>query len=50
MDPLIVALFFYYLHLIEKPIKCASEDIPLQKISLACSQAHLLYVKRNAEE
>ena len=30
----------FYLYFIEKPIKCASEDIPLQKMSIVCS--HLI--------
>ena len=36
----------FYTHFIEKPIKYACEDIPLQKISIACSQAHLLYLQK----
>ena len=27
----------FYLNFIENPIKCASEDIPLQEISIVCS-------------
>ena len=38
--------FWFYLYFIEKPFKCASEDIPLQKISIAFSQTHLLYSKK----
>ena len=36
----------FYTHFIEKPIKYTCEDIPLQKISIACSQAHLLYLQK----
>ena len=38
--------FWFYLYFIGKPFKCASEDIPLQKISIAFSQTHLLYSKK----
>ena len=32
----------FYLYFIEKPVKCTSEEIPLQKISIVCS--HLMGV------